>query len=114
MCARISVDPTGLLWRTSSNSKPSNHELCRHTDRYKLKFDKFVKGGNFFGLERLQVHAALGDPTYARERLSYALFREMGIAAPRTAATSVSVVVGGQKYTMGYHLLTEVCGDRFL
>jgi hypothetical protein len=80
---------------------------------YKIKFNKFTKGQQFFGLEAVQLHAALGDPTYMRERLSYAMWREMGVPAPRSVGSTLTIKVGERKMVMGVHLLTEVIDEDF-
>lgn len=50
---------------------------------YKLKFNHVDPDARFFGLKMLQLHAASSDVSKMRERLSYGLFREMGVPAPR-------------------------------
>jgi spore coat protein CotH len=80
---------------------------------FKIKFDKFVDGQEFLGLKRLQLHAALSDPTYTREVLSYSVFREMGIAAPRGAPSTISIIIGDRRIVMGIYLLTEVIDSKF-
>ena len=69
----------------------------------------------------LQLHAAGTDPTKMRERLTYGLFREMGVPAPRSSFSDVEITVGGSansgieahSVTLGVHLLTEVIDGRF-
>ena len=84
---------------------------------YKLKFNHVVPDARFFGLKMLQLHAASGDETKMRERLSYGLFREMGVPAPRSAFSSVALKVGSDpdaaSTLLGVHLLTEVIDGRF-
>ena len=79
---------------------------------YKLKFDHEDESSRFFGLKMLQFHAAQTDVTKMRERLSYGLFREMGVPAPRSSFSAVSLKVGNDADApaalLGVHLLTEV------
>ena len=57
----------------------------------KLKFNFVDKAQRCFGLKHLMLHASLSDTTMMRERLSYSLFREMGVAAPRQVHTAVTL-----------------------
>jgi len=84
---------------------------------YKLKFNHEDEDARFFGLKVLQLHAASSDVTKMRERLSYGLFREMGVPAPRSSFSTVALKVGDGADTpvtqLGVHLLTEVIDGRF-
>ncbi len=57
----------------------------------KLKFDEYVEDQRFFGLKRLNFQANRYDESYLRERLSFDLFRSMGIQAPRAAWAKVQI-----------------------
>ena len=89
---------------------------CRQLS-YKLKFNHVNPDARFFGLKMLQLHAAGADPTKMRERLSYGLYREMGVPAPRSAFSTVVLNSGAEDNTpssrLGVHLLTEVIDGRF-
>ena len=50
----------------------------------KLGFDHVDESGRFFGLRKLNFHSMNADPSMLRDRLGYSLFRDMGLAAPRT------------------------------
>jgi spore coat protein CotH len=52
-----------------------------------IKVDFAIDGNHasFFGLKKLNFHSMNQDESMLRERLGYALFRAMGIAAPRAA-----------------------------
>eukprot|EP00729_Bicosta_minor_P002337 gene2337-4630_t len=84
---------------------------------YKLKFNHVDPDARFFGLKMLQLHAASSDVSKMRERLSYGLFREMGVPAPRSSFSVVSLKVGtgadAPTTRLGVHLLTEVIDGRF-
>lgn len=51
----------------------------------KLDFDAHDPKARFYALKKLNFHSMNNDPSLLRDRLGYALFREMGIAAPRSA-----------------------------
>lgn len=57
----------------------------------KLKFSEYDSAGRFFGLQRLNLNSMSGDPTKLHEALAYALYREAGVPAPRTAFARVFV-----------------------
>lgn len=76
----------------------------------KLDFDRVNAEQRFRGLKKLNLHAMGRDPSLLREQLGYALFREMGIAAPRT--TYIRVVINGQ--LEGVFLGVEQIDGRFV
>ena len=81
----------------------------------KLKFNFVDRSQRFFGLKKVMLHASLSDTTLMRERLAYSLFREMGVAAPRSAHIDVQLRLSdaGQAQPLGLHLLTEQIDSRF-
>ena len=90
---------------------------CRKLS-YKVKFDLFDSEQRFLGLRRIQFHASLNDPTQGmREKLTYGLFREMGVPAPRQAWSDVQLVIKGAErsteHVLGLHLLTEFIDQDF-
>lgn len=58
---------------------------------FKVKFDEFIDGQTFFGLEKLTLNNMVQDPTMMRETLAYEAFRAVGVAAPRTGYALVRV-----------------------
>jgi spore coat protein CotH len=85
---------------------------------YKIRFNYKDPEQRFFGLKKLQFHAGLQDTTFMRERLSYSLYREMGVPAPRQALSTLRVRFEGDDCAteagfLGLHLLTEVIDGRF-
>lgn len=58
----------------------------------KLDFNNSWGSSDFYGLDRLNVHAPQGDWSDGlRERLAYWIFRDFGVVAPRTASATFSV-----------------------
>jgi hypothetical protein len=51
----------------------------------KIKFDKYVDKQRFYGLKRLNFQSYRYDNSYLKERLSYDLYRAMGVVTPRAA-----------------------------
>ncbi len=79
--------------------------------KFKLDFNQFVEDQRFFGLEGLSLNAGgVIDCSFVKENLSYRLFREAGIAAPRTSFARVSL--NGGDY--GLYIIIETPDDRFL
>jgi hypothetical protein len=67
-----------------------NVDVCQ---RFSLKIDinRFDSSLRLDGLKKLNLHAMAADPSKMRERLGYALFREMNIPAPRVAHARVYI-----------------------
>lgn len=57
----------------------------------KLDFDHVDLNGRYRGLKKLNLHTMNLDKSMMRDRLAYALFREMGIAAPRAMHARVNI-----------------------
>jgi len=57
----------------------------------KLKFDAFVPGQKFMGLTRMTLNSMVQDPSYIHEATAYRLYRAMGIIAPRTTYSWVTL-----------------------
>ncbi len=57
----------------------------------KLKFDAFVPNQKFLGLSRMTLNSMIQDPSFIREDTSYRIYRAMGLVAPRTTYSWVTV-----------------------
>ncbi len=68
-----------------------------------LNLDKFVDDQEHLGLEKLTVNNLVQDDSCIHETAGYALFREAGVPAPRTAYADVSL--NGE--SKGLYLLVE-------
>lgn len=75
----------------------------------KVSFNWSDPQGRFHGLKKLQLHSLGHDPSLMRERLGYAMFREMGVPAPR--ATHVRLSING--VFAGVYGLIENIDGRF-
>jgi spore coat protein H len=75
----------------------------------KLGFNEVDAEARFFGLKKLNLHAMNHDGSLLRDRLSYALFREYGLAAPR--AVHVRVLINGK--FEGLFVAVEQIDGRF-
>jgi putative membrane-bound dehydrogenase-like protein len=70
----------------------------------------------FHGLRALLLQSGALDPAKAREVLAFALFREAGVPAPRTALAEVTLTVPGlhDKAYLGLYTLVEPVDRAFL
>ena len=75
----------------------------------KLKFSEYDPEGRFYGLKRINLHSMDGDPSKMRDALSYKLFRDNGVYAPRTAYARI--VVNGE--LLGLYAVVEQIDGRF-
>ena len=68
------------------------------------------------GLRAVHLQSGALDPTKAREVMAYALFREAGVPAPRTALADVTLTVPGRydKAYLGLYTLVEPIDRTFL
>lgn len=76
---------------------------------WKLDFAEYVPTQRFHGLKKLNLHSVVADQSYVRERLSYQLFRSMGIYAPRSVHSKL-YINGVYK---GVYATTEEIDGRF-
>ena len=62
----------------------NGNDICRKLGM-KIKFDEYVQGQHFYGVNRLNFQGYHYDDSYMKERLSYDLYRAMGVVAPRAS-----------------------------
>lgn len=77
---------------------------------FKIKMDAFVRGQTLFGISRITLNNMVQDNSYVHESLTYRLFRNLGIPAPRTGYANVSL--NGINY--GLHLNVETVNKQML
>ncbi len=82
---------------------------------FKVDLDRFAHL-DFHGLRAIQLQAGALDPAKAREALAFALFREAGVPAPRTALAEVTLTVPGRydRAYLGLYTLVEPVDRAFL
>jgi spore coat protein CotH len=80
----------------------------------KMKFTEYDPQKRFYGLKRLNFNNLVDEAAIVRETISYKVYRDMGIIAPRTSFAVVTV--NGQSQGL-YTVVEEVDGrftdDRF-
>lgn len=113
------IEPIGVRYKGSvgafvgctaspSMLAPTGPKTCTKLSM-KLKINWDDPEREFYGQRRIQLHAQNLDSTLMHERLGYWLFREMGVAAPRS--THARVIVNGEY--LGVFALTEEIDGRF-
>jgi spore coat protein H len=83
---------------------------------YKIDFNRYVDGQKFHGLQQLNLHNNVMDPTHVRQAFSYRVFEAAGIPAPRTAFAVVSLTIDGEcdHEAIGLYTLVEEIDKAFL
>ena len=76
----------------------------------KIAFDHVVDTRRFCGLRRLNFHSMIYDRSLMRDRLSYQMFRDAGIPAPR--CSHAMVVINGKN--MGLYAMVEQIDQAFV
>lgn len=82
----------------------------------KLDFNDEDKDRTFFGMSKLNLNNGAMDPSVMREALAYDVFRQAGVAAPRTAFARVFITVPGKfehEYA-GIYTAVEQVDEAFL
>jgi len=96
------VSPVGFRFR-------GNTARDKMKKSFKVSFNTFTEGGNYLGLEKLNLNAEVNDPAMLRSRLCWDLYRRHGVPAPRS--NHVEVYINDEYY--GLYLNTEHIDEEF-
>lgn len=113
------ISPVGIRYKGSIGAfvgclsdrdwtNPSGFKTCTKLSM-KIKINWEGRDEKFFGLKKLQFHSQNNDDSQMRERIGYWLFREMGVAAPRSV--HARLMINGE--FAGLFALTEQIDGRF-
>lgn len=82
----------------------------------KIDFDRYVDGQRFHGLQQLNLHNNIMDPTRLRQVVSYPVFAAAGIPSPRTAFAEVFLTIDGEcdRELLGVYTIVEEVDKAFL
>jgi spore coat protein CotH len=82
----------------------------------KLDLNKYVKGQKLAKLGKINLASEIADGSYMNEDISYRLFREAGVPAPRTSYARVYITIAGEKrqYYRGLYSLTEDVDEAYI
>jgi spore coat protein H len=83
---------------------------------FKVKTDLFDGKADWNGVETLNFHAGVLDPSLMREAMSFAIFRAAGVPASRTAYVEMTFDVPGvyENTSGGHYVLIENVNKQFL
>ncbi|HBT95380.1 MAG TPA: spore coat protein CotH, partial [Coriobacteriia bacterium] len=97
--------------RPKGNSSLSSIARDSSTDRYsfKVKFDEYVDGQTWLGLDKLVLNGNWSDASSMKEYLSYDILELAGVATPLFAYASITV--NGEPW--GFYLLVEVLDKAY-
>ncbi|WP_195259386.1 CotH kinase family protein [Clostridium paraputrificum] len=78
--------------RTKGNTSLSQ-VASSDSERYsfKVKFDKYVTGQSYYGLDMLNLNNIYADATYLKEYLSYDLFEFMDVTTPENSFSNITI-----------------------
>src|SRR5262249_28083628 len=83
---------------------------------FKLDFNRYVENQKLHGVSMVALGNHAADASFLRENLSYAIFRDAGVPAPRTAYVKLYLTVDGKhdrKY-LGLYTMIEAVTKGFL
>jgi len=135
---QITVDPEDLTWMYRSENLDSDSQhvaqvhfrngwidesidsvgfrLRGNTSRqsakksFRLDFNKFMSGREFYDIETLNLNGEHNDPSIIRAKLCWDLFGKIGVIASRAA--HAAVYINGEYY--GLYISVEDIDDQFL
>ena len=87
-------------------------DTIRHKQKksFRISFNSLVAGGDFHGIEKMNLNAEVNDPSLIRSKLAYTLMRRLGVAAPRI--NHVLLYINNEFY--GVYLNTEQVDENFV
>ncbi|MCW8849596.1 MAG: CotH kinase family protein, partial [Melioribacteraceae bacterium] len=77
---------------------------------FKLSFNTFVDGGEFYSLDKINLNGEHNDPSIVRSKLSWDFFNSIGLISSRAAHTAVYI---NEKY-YGLYISVEHIDDEFI
>ncbi len=77
---------------------------------FKISFNSFIKGRDFFGVEKLNLNGEHNDPSIIRSKLCFDLFGKSGVVASRAA--HMQVFINGKNF--GLYISVEHIDEEFI
>ncbi|NNE34365.1 MAG: T9SS type A sorting domain-containing protein, partial [Rhodothermales bacterium] len=99
----VAVDSVGFRLRGNTSRDAAKKS-------YKVSFNRFRVGGEFFDLEKLNLNGEHNDPTIMRAKASWDFFNSIGVPASR--ANHVKLYINGEYF--GVYLNVEHVDEKFL
>lgn len=100
----VAIRPKG----NSSLRTVANSDSNRYS--FKLDFNEYVKGQNFFGITKINLNNSYNDPSMMREYLSYEISETLGLATPETAYVALYI---NDEY-FGLYVSVESVDENFV
>jgi hypothetical protein len=97
------IEPVGFRLR-GNTSRYSNKKS------FKISFNRFTKGGKYYGVEKLNLNGEHNDPSVIRSKIGWDIFRQFDIPAPR--ANHVEVYINNDYY--GLYISVEHIDEEFV
>ncbi len=97
------VDSVGIRIRGNTSRKAKKKS-------FKLSFNEFVKGRDFYGVDKLNLNGEHNDPSIIRSKLCWDFYAKIGMNASR--ANHVAVYINDKYY--GLYISVEHIDDEFL
>ncbi len=104
-CGDVTFDDVGVRVKGTSTLR-----LYPGKAALKVKLNKWVKGQKLAGIDTLTLNNMMSDPTFLAERITYHVFRSLGLHAPH--ANAAHVTINGQDY--GLYANIETPNESFL
>ncbi len=98
--------------RPKGNSSLSQVAKDETSDRFsfRIKFDAYIEGQSYFGLDTFVLNNMLGDNSYMKEYLSYDIMKVIGVDTPLYNFSNITV--NGEAW--GFYLAIEAYDNSFL
>ena len=77
---------------------------------FKLSFNTFVEGGDFYSLEKINMNGEHNDPSIIRSKLSWDFFNSIGMVSSRASHSALYI---NEKY-YGLYISIEHIDDEFI
>lgn len=106
-------DGVGIRYKGNGTMLETNGKLKKSL---KIDLDRFDGKDKFHGVKTLNLHCGVADPSKCRETLTYQIFRDAGVPAPKTALVVVTLTVSGKydKERLGLYTLVQNIDKPFL
>lgn len=101
----VGIKPKG---NSSLKAVTENDDSDRYS--FKIKFDEYVEGQTWMGLDKLALNNNYSDATSMKEYLSYDIMNYIGVAAPLVSYANISV----NDKSWGFYLAVEVLDASYL
>ena len=103
------IENAGFRTRGNSSLRAAG---WRHSDRlpFRIKFDEYVDGQTFLGLDEMVLNNGNDDPSFLREYLGYEAFRQLGMEVPYVAF--FNLYVNGKPH--GLYVGVEAVDNSYL